>query len=328
MASTHAIRLHAHGGPEVMRWEEVPLPEPGPGEVLVRHEAVGFNFTDVNHRRGEHPEPTVFPVGIGQEAAGTVEALGAGVTAFRIGEPVAYATRPAGSYAERRVMPADRLVALPDHIDTVTAAGSLLKGMTVEYLTHRAYRVQPGDVVLLHAAAGGVGLIACQWLRHLGATVIGTVSTADKAALAAAHGCHHTILYTREDVAGRVRDLTGGRGAQVVYDSVGRTTFEASLAALAPRGHFVGFGAASGPIPPFAPGRLGALGSLNMTWTRLPHFTGTRPELLASAQAFFDVVRQGIVRPHVSQRRPLHEAAAVHRDAETRLTSGSVVMLP
>src|SRR5690606_9607270 len=246
----HAIRIHRHGGPEVLSYEEVEVGAPGPGEVLVRHRAVGINFVDTYVRSGLYPVPSL-PSGIGWGAAGVVEAVGDGVDDLSVGQRVAYATGPLGAYAERRIVPADRLVPLPDAIADEVAAASMLKGMTVEYLVRRTYPVKAGETVLWHAAAGGVGLIACQWLKHLGATVIGTVSSDEKAELARAHGCDHTIVYTREDFVARARAITGGAGLPVVYDSVGRATFPASLDCLRPRGMFVSFGNASGKPDPF-----------------------------------------------------------------------------
>jgi NADPH:quinone reductase len=321
---TRAIRIHAHGGPEVLRFEQVPLDPPGPGEAQVRHTAVGVNFIDTYHRTGLYPLPSL-PHGLGMEAAGVVEAVGEGVDGVRPGDRVAYVHGP-GAYAEARNVPADRLVELPAQIADDVAAAMMLKGMTVEYLVRRCYRVQKGDTVLLHAAAGGVGLLACQWLRHLGATVIGTVGSEAKAALARAHGCDHPVVYTREDFVARVRELTGGEGVAVVYDSVGRATFPASLDCLRPRGTFVGFGNASGKPDAFDMGLLAQKGSLYVTRPTLFTYTRTREELLESAHALFDVVGQGVVRVNVRQRWPLAETAEAHRALEGRATTGSSVL--
>jgi NADPH2:quinone reductase len=321
------IQVRHPGGPEVMELGIVPLSEPGPGEVRVRHTAIGVNYIDVYHRSGLYPLPR-FPHALGMEAAGVVEAVGSGVTEVRQGERIAYASGPPGSYAETRVIKADRLVPLPADIEDRTAAAILLKGMTVEYLIRRTYPVRAGEPVLWHAAAGGVGLLACQWLRHLGAIVIGTVSTEQKAELARAHGCQHTILYTREDFAARVRELTQGRGVGVVFDSVGRETFARSLDCLRRRGMLVCFGNASGKPEPFDAGLLSAKGSLFLTRPVLFDYTAERSELLASAEALFDVVRRGMVKVRVSETWELAEAAAAHTALEARRTTGSTLLLP
>ncbi len=329
--TTHAIRLHAHGGPEVLRWEEVPLPPPGPGEARVRHTAVGLNFIDTYHRTGLYPVPGL-PSGLGVEAAGVVEALGPGAEAtapgLTVGARVAYAAGPPGAYAQARNMTAERLVPLPDDLPDATAAAALLKGMTVAYLIRQTFPVQPGMTVLWHAAAGGVGLLACQWLHHLGVTVIGTVGSPAKAALARAHGCDHTILYRHEDVPARVRALTQGAGVPVVFDSVGAATFEASLDCLQPRGTLVSFGNASGPVPPFAPALLAQKGSLYLTRPTLFAYTATRAELLETAGALFDVLARGAVQVRVGQRWPLRQAAQAHRALEARQTPGATVLDP
>jgi NADPH2:quinone reductase len=321
------IQVRHPGGPEVMELGIVPLAEPRPGEVRVRHTAIGVNYIDIYHRSGLYPLPR-FPHALGMEAAGVVEAIGPGVTEVKVGERVAYASGPPGSYAEARVIQADRLVPLPAGIEDRTAAAILLKGMTVEYLIRRTYPVKAGELVLWHAAAGGVGLLACQWLRHLGAIVIGTVSTEEKAELARAHGCHHAILYTREDFVTRVRELTQGQGVGVVYDSVGRATFARSLDCLRRRGMLVSFGNASGKPEPFDTGLLSAKGSLFLTRPILFDYTAERRELLASAEALFDVVRQGIVKVRVSETWELAEAAAAHTALEARRTTGSTLLLP
>ena len=322
-----AIRIHEYGGPEVLRWEEVEVGDPGPGQLRVRHAAVGLNYIDVYHRTGLYPLPAL-PWTPGMEGAGRVEAVGEGVTEFKVGDRVAYASPPVGAYAEVRLIPADRVVALPDAIDDSTAAAMMLQGMTAQYLLRRTYRVQPGDAILLHAAAGGVGLIASQWARHLDATVIGTVGSDEKAELARAHGCHHVIVYTRENFVERVRDITAGQGVAVVYDSVGKETFMGSLDCLRPMGMMVSFGNASGPVPPFDPGILAAKGSLFLTRPTLMTYTAKRPDLLASAAELFAVVQSGAVKIEVRQTYPLAETARAHRDLEARRTTGSTVLLP
>lgn len=322
-----AIRIHEYGGPEVLRWEEVEVGDPGPGQLRVRHAAVGLNYIDVYHRTGLYPLPSL-PWTPGMEGAGRVEAVGEGVTEFKVGDRVAYASPPVGAYAEVRLIPADRVVALPDAIDDSTAAAMMLQGMTAQYLLRRTYRVQPGDAILLHAAAGGVGLIASQWARHLDATVIGTVGSDEKAELARAHGCHHVIVYTRENFVERVRDITAGQGVAVVYDSVGKETFMGSLDCLRPMGMMVSFGNASGPVPPFEPGILAAKGSLFLTRPTLMTYTAKRPDLLASAAELFAVVQSGAVKIEVRQTYPLAETARAHRDLEARRTTGSTVLLP
>ena len=322
-----AIRIHEHGGPEVLRWEEVEVGEPGPGQLRVRHGAVGLNYIDVYHRTGLYPLPSL-PWTLGMEGAGQVEAVGDGVTEFKPGDRIAYASPPVGAYAEVRLIPADRVVALPDAIDDRTAAAMMLQGMTAQYLLRRTYRVQAGDAILLHAAAGGVGLIASQWARHLGAIVIGTVGNDEKAELARAHGCHHVIVYNRENFTERVREITGGQGVAAVYDSVGKDTFMGSLDCLRPLGMMVSFGNASGPVPPFEPGILAAKGSLFFTRPTLMTYTAERADLLASAAELFEVVSSGAVRIEVHQTYPLAETARAHRDLEARKTTGSTVLLP
>jgi NADPH2:quinone reductase len=323
----HAIRIHEHGGPDVMKWEEVPTPAPGPGEALIRHAAVGLNYIDVYFRTGLYKPPSL-PCVIGMEGAGTVEAVGDGVTVVAPGDRVAYATAPIGAYAEARTIKADRLVKLPDDISFEQAAAMMLQGMTVEYLLRRTFPVKPGQTILVHAAAGGVGLIMCQWAKHLGATVIGTVGSDAKAELARAHGCDHPIVYTREDFQARVKEITGGRMLPVVYDSVGRDTFMKSLDCLAPLGLMVVFGNASGPVPPFDVGILAAKGSLFLTRPTLATYTARREDLVASAEALFDVVRRGAVRIEVNQRFALKDAPQAHRALEARQTTGSTVLLP
>lgn len=322
-----AIRIHEYGGPEVLRWEEVEVGEPGSGQLRVRHGAVGLNYIDVYHRTGLYPLPSL-PWTLGMEGAGQVEAVGEGVTEFKPGDRVAYASPPVGAYAEVRLIPADRVVALPDAIADRTAAAMMLQGMTAQYLLRRTYRVQAGDAILLHAAAGGVGLIVSQWARHLGAIVIGTVGSDEKAELARAHGCHHVIVYSRENFTERVREITGGQGVAAVYDSVGQETFMGSLDCLRRLGMMISFGNASGPVPPFDPGILAAKGSLFLTRPSLMAYTAERADLLASAAELFEVVSSGAVRIEVRQTYPLAETARAHRDLEARKTTGSTVLLP
>ena len=322
-----AIRIHRTGGPDEMRWEDVEIGAPGPGEIRIRHEAVGLNYIDVYFRTGLYPAPSL-PFSPGMEGAGVVEAVGEGVGSVAVGDRVAYAAPPVGSYAEERLMPAGKVVKVPAGIDSQQAAAMMLQGMTVEYLLRRTYPVRSGETILFHAAAGGVGLIACQWAKHLGATVIGTVGSDEKAALARAHGCDHPIVYTRESFTERVRDLTGGAGVPVVYDAVGRDTFEGSLDCLAPRGTLVSFGQSSGKIDPFDVGVLSAKGSLYLTRPTLMTYTASRKDLEASAEALFDVVGRGAVRIAVNQTFPLAEAAAAHRALESRRTTGSTILMP
>ncbi len=323
---SHAIRIYETGGPEVMRWEEVSLGETAPNEVRVRHAAVGLNFIDIYHRSGLYPLP--LPSGLGLEGAGVVEAVGSGVTDLKPGDRVAYAGGPPGAYAEVRNLPADRLVKLPETIDFKTAAAMMLQGMTAQYLLRRTYRVQPGDTILIQAAAGGVGLIVCQWAKALGATVIGTVSSDAKAALAKAHGCDHPIIYTREDFVARVKEITHGAGVPVVYDSIGKDTFTGSLDCLRPLGMMVTFGNASGPVPPVDTLELSKRGSLFLTRPTLFTYIARRADLLATAQELFDVVASGKVRIEVNQTYALKDAAQAHSDLAARKTTGSSVLLP
>lgn len=322
----HAIRIHEQGGPEVLRWEPAEVGKPGEGEVLVRQTAVGLNYIDVYHRTGLYPLPDL-PTAIGMEAAGIVEAVGSGVTEFKPGDRVAYAGYRPGAYAEARIMPAHRLVPLPDDIDDRHAAAMMLQGMTAEYLIRRTYPVEAGQTVLWHAVAGGVGLIACQWLKQIGATVIGTVGSEEKAEIAAAHGCDHTIVYSRENFAERVREITGGRGVPVVYDGVGKDTWEGSLDSLSPRGMMVSFGNASGPVAPVNLGILSQKGSLYVTRPTLMTYTASRDDLLESANALFAAVRNGL-KIEVNQTYPLKDTEQAHRDLEARRTTGSTVLLP
>lgn len=324
---TKAIRIHETGGPDVLRWEDVEVASPQEGEVRLRQTAVGLNYIDTYHRSGLYPVESL-PTGLGVEGAGIVEEIGQGVTQFRVGDRVAYAGGPLGSYAEQRCMPVDRLVKLPDDIDEQTAAALMLKGLTTHYLVRLCYEVRSGDTILIQAAAGGVGLLVCQWASHLGATVIGTVGSKEKAELAAAHGCHHPILYREEDFVQRVRELTDGAGVPVVYDSVGVETFMRSLDCLRPRGLMVTFGQSSGPVPPLAVHELTARGSLYLTRPTLASFTATREELLANAAELFEVVTRGVVRIEVNQTYPLANAEQAHLDLENRKTTGSTVLLP
>jgi NADPH2:quinone reductase len=319
-----AIRIHEHGGPETLRWDEVETGAPDTGQVLIRQTAAGLNFIDVYHRVGLYPVPSL-PAIIGNEGAGVVEAVGDGVTSVQVGDRVAYCMS-LGSYTERRVIDAERLVKLPDGITDYQAAAMMLKGCTVQYLVKTIYPITSGDTILLHAAAGGVGLIACQWAKHLGATVIGTVGSDEKAELARAHGCDHTIVYTRENIVERVKALTDGAGVPVVYDSVGKDTFIASLDCLQPRGLMVSYGNASGPVDPFSPGLLAVRGSLFLTRPTLASYIGTRDELDASAADLFGVVESGAVKIAVSQTFPLEDAAQAHRALEARETTGSTVL--
>lgn len=324
---THAMRVHETGGPEVMRWESIEVGDPGPGQVRLRQTAVGLNFIDVYFRTGLYPFPSM-PGIPGMEAAGVVEAVGEGVTTLSEGDRVAYATPPPGAYAEARIMPADRLVKLPDRIEEKTAAAMMLRGMTAHYLIRRIHRVEAGETILIHAAAGGVGLIACQWAKHLGATVIGTVGSDAKAEIALAHGCDHPIVYTREDFVTRVREITNGEGVPVVYDSVGKDTFMGSLDCLRPRGMMVTFGNASGPVPPFEPILLSKKGSLFLTRPSLIHYTSTPEDLAWASGDLFEVVGNGAVRIEINQTYALKEAAQAHRDLEGRKTTGSSILLP
>ncbi len=318
-----AIRMHTQGGPEVLQWEPVETGQPGHGEALVRHHAVGLNYIDVYHRTGVYP--LTWPCTPGLEGAGVVEALGAGVTHLQVGDRVAYAGGPLGAYSEVRVMPADRLVRLPDALSFEQGAAMMLQGMTAQYLLHRTYPVKAGDTILVHAAAGGVGLILCQWAKHLGATVIGTVGNDEKAELARAHGCDHPIVYTRENFQARVLEITGGAKVPVVYDSIGRDTFTQSLDSLAPLGMMVLYGAASGPVAPFDLGDLAKKGSLFITRPTLFTYVAKRADLEAISGSLFDVVTRGIVKINIHQTYALRDAAQAHRDLEARKTTGSTV---
>jgi NADPH2:quinone reductase len=320
-----AIRAYAYGGPEVLKWEEVEVGEPGPGQVKVKQHAAGLNYLDVYHRIGLYPQPS-FPFTPGSEGAGQVIAAGEGVTDLAVGDRVAYAGA-IGAYAEERLMPANRLVKLPPDISYETAAAMMLKGMTVRYLLKQTYPVTKDTTVLFHAAAGGVGLIACQWLAYIGATTIATVGSDDKAKLAKENGATHTINYRTEDFVTRVKEITGGKGVDVVYDSVGKDTFPKSLDALKPRGLWVSFGNASGPVPPFEMGILAQKGSLYATRPTLGTHIATREALLETANELMDMVRLGRVKIQVGRTYPMSEAAQAHRDLESRGTTASIVLL-
>ena len=321
-----AIRIEQTGGPEVMNFVDVDLAPPSAGQVRIRHTAVGLNYIDTYHRSGLYP--VELPSGIGLEAAGVVEDLGDGVTGLAVGDRVAYGTGPLGAYSEATNVPANRISKVPDTIDDETAAAMMLKGMTVRYLLRATYVVKPGDSILLHAAAGGVGLIACQWAKALGATVIGTVGSDDKAELARAHGCDHTINYQSEDVAARVRELTDGKGVPVVYDGVGQATMEASLDSLAPRGLLASFGNASGPVTNFDLGKLAAKGSLYVTRPTLMTYTASDDDLRKTAGDVMEVVGSGKVKMTINQRYALSDARKAHEDLEGRRTTGATVLLP
>jgi NADPH2:quinone reductase len=326
VAKTHAIRFHQFGGPDVLRWEEVETGSPGRGQVLLRHTAIGLNYVDTYQRTGLYP--VEFPFVPGSEGAGVVEEVGPGVTHLRAGDRVGYPNENGWGYSEWRLAEAERLVVLPREIDDETAAASLLKGCTVYALLHRVYPVGKGTTLLIHAAAGGIGLILCQWARHLGAAVIGTVGTEEKAALARANGCAHTINYRTEDFAARVKEITGGKGCDVVYDSVGKDTFPASLDCVKERGLWVSFGQSSGKVPPFEVGLLMQKGSLFMTRMSLRHYAATRPDLEQAAAALFDVLGKGIVKAGPRQEFPLAKAADAQRALESRATTGSTILIP
>jgi len=323
---SYAIRFHETGGPEVLQTEETPVGDPGPDEIRVRHGAVGLNFVETYYRAGRYPVP--LPSGLGTEAAGTIEAVGEGVTDMRAGDRVAYCTGPLGAYSDVRNMPAAHVVKLPHAISLEQGAAMMLKGLTVQYLLRRTFKVQRGDTILVHAAAGGVGLILCQWASALGAIVIGTVGSAQKAELARTHGWDHPIDYTRENFLERVMELTQGAGVPVVYDSVGRDTFMDSLACLRPLGMLVSFGQASGPVPPLDIGELSRRGSLFLTRPTLFTYAAERADLLAMSAELFDMVVSGKIRIEINQNYPLRDVVQVHRDLEARRTTGSTIMLP
>ncbi|HVC54355.1 MAG TPA: quinone oxidoreductase [Stellaceae bacterium] len=318
-----AIRMAKTGGPEVLEWLAVEVGKPGPGQVRLKHSAVGLNYIDTYQRSGLYPMP--LPSGLGSEAAGIIEEVGPGVSGLKVGDRVAYAGGPLGAYSEGRVMPADRLVPVPDGITDSQAAAMMLKGMTAWYLIRRTHVVKPGETILIHAAAGGVGLIVCQWAKHLGATVIGTVGDAQKAALAKAHGCDHPINYRTEDFVARVNDITGGKKLPVVYDSVGKDTFFKSLDCIAPLGLMALFGQSSGAVPPVDLGILAGKGSLFVTRPTLNTYTATREDLLTASGDLFDVVLKGAVKIEVNQSYALRDAAQAHRDLQDRKTTGSTV---
>ncbi len=320
-----AIRVEKTGAPGVMKMKDVELAKPGAGEARVRHTAIGLNFIDIYQRSGLYPMPLPFTPG--QEGAGIVEAVGRGVTHIKPGDRIAYAG-PLGSYSEAWNLGAARLVKVPSEVSDEQAASAMLKGMTAHYLLHSTYKVRKGDTILVHAAAGGVGLIMCQWAKHLGATVIGTVGTPAKAKLAAAHGCDHPIIYTRQDFVERVKRITKGEMVPVVYDSIGQATFPASLDCLRPRGLFVSYGNASGPIPAMNPSILMVKGSLMMTRPSLPHYTATRKDLERRAKDLFKAIRSGAVKIEVNQTFALKDAANAHRALAARETTGSTVLLP
>jgi NADPH2:quinone reductase len=323
----NSIIVRQTGGPEVLEFTQQEIGEPGPGQALVRNRAIGLNFAEIYVRAGRNPPPAL-PFTPGIEGAGVVEAVGPGVTEVKVGDRVAYAGAPMGSYTEARLMPSRALVKLPDGVSEETAAAAMLKGLTAQYLIHSTYAVKPGDTILIHAAAGGVGLIVCQWAKHLGATVIGTVSTAEKARLAAAHGCDYPINYTTEDFVARVKEITKGEMLPVVYDSVGQTTFMKSLDCLRPLGLLASFGQASGPIPPFDVSILGAKGSLYLTRQGLATYTAKREELEKRSKMLFDVLASGAVKCEVRRRFALKDAAQAHRALGERETVGSSLLMP
>jgi NADPH2:quinone reductase len=322
-----AVRVHKVGGPEVLTYEDISVQAPGPGQLRVKQHAIGVNFVDVYFRIGLYPPPGGLPFVAGNEAAGEVVDIGPGVSEFKRGDRVAYVQGP-GCYAAERLVPADRAVKLPDKISYEQAAGMMLKGLTVQYLVRRTFKVEKGTTVLMHAAAGGVGLILCQWAKHLGANVIGTVGSKDKAELARANGCDHTILYRDEDFVARVKEITGGKLCDVVYDGIGKATFPASLDCIRPRGLFVSFGSASGPISAFDINMLQQRGSLFATRPTLNTYAAKRADLLAMAEDLFAVVGSGAVKIPVNQRYPLKDAAKAHRDLEGRQTTGSSILIP
>jgi NADPH2:quinone reductase len=322
-----AVRVHKHGGPEVLTFEDIEVPAPGQGQIRIKQHACGVNFIDTYFRMGAYPSPVGMPFVAGNEGAGEVTAVGPGVTDIKVGDRIAYVA-PLGGYAAERVLPAERAVKLPDNISHEQAAGMMLKGMTVQYLLNRTFKVGQGTVALIHAAAGGVGLIACQWANHLGATVIGTVGSKEKAALAKANGAHHTILYRDEDFVARVKEITSGRMCDVVYDGIGKDTFPASLDCLRPLGTFVSFGSASGQIDAFNINILQTKGSLFATRPTLNHYTAKREDLVATANDLFKVVGSGAVKIPVNQTYALKDAQKAHRDLEGRGTTGSSILVP
>ena len=323
---SNAIRIHEYGGPEVLQWEQVDVPDPAAGQALIRHTAIGLNFIDVYHRTGLYP--TELPNGLGSEAAGIVEAIGEGVTGVAIGDRVVYTGRPNDAYSERRNFDAAQLVPIPDAITNEVAAATLLKGLTAWYLLHRSYRVQDGDPILLYAAAGGVGSLASQWAKHLGATVIGIVSTDEKAELARSQGCDHIVMAGDPDIPATVKSLTGGQGVAAVYDSIGKETFMTSLDCLRPHGTMVTFGNASGAVEPFAPAELAKRGSLYVTRPILGHFVATREALLSACGELFGFIENTAPSVRIGQQYVLKDAAQAHRDLEARKTTGSTILIP
>lgn len=323
---TKAIRFDKTGGPDVMKWVDVDVGEPGKGEIRVKHHAVGLNYIDVYFRTGLYPMP--LPGGLGMEAAGEVTAVGEGVTEFKVGDRVAYASRPPGAYAQERVMSTVYVVRLPDEISYEDGASIMLQGLTAQYLLRRTYRVKAGDTILIHAAAGGVGMLACQWAKSLGATVIGTVGSEEKAELAKAHGCDYPIVYTREDFTKRVREITNGAGVPVVYDSIGVDTYTASLDCLSPLGMFVSFGNTSGPVPPIDSSELAGRGSLYFTRPTLFSYIAKRSDLVEMSTELFSVIASGKVKTNVRQRYAMSDATKAHEDLEARRTTGSTIFLP
>ncbi|MCP3720974.1 quinone oxidoreductase [Paraburkholderia sp. CNPSo 3281] len=323
---TKAIRYDKTGGPEVMKWVGVDVGEPGEGEVRLRQSACGLNYIDVYFRTGLYPQ--ALPAGLGMEAAGEVTAVGGGVSALKLGDRVAYVARPPGAYAQERVLRADQVIKLPDAISDEAAASIMLQGLTAQYLLRRTYRVKAGDTILIQAAAGGVGLLVCQWAKALGATVIGTVGSDEKAAIAKAHGCDHPIVYTREDFTARVREITNGAGVPVVYDSIGKDTYTKSLDCLAPLGMFVSFGNASGPLPPIDSSEFAGRGSLFFTRPTLFTYMAKRADYEAMAAELFDVVSSGKVKTSINQRYALEDVGQAHADLEARRTTGSTVLIP
>ncbi len=321
----HAVLVHNTGGPDVLSYESAPMPGPDPGEVLIKHTAIGLNYIDVYFRSGLYSAP--LPLIPGMEGVGIIQEIGPGVTGFKTGERIGYASRPIGAYAEYRTMPTERIVKIPDGISDEQAAAALLKGMTTEYLLRRTFPVQAGQTILFHAAAGGVGLIACQWAKHLGATIIGTVGSEEKAALAKQYGCTHVINYNTENFVERVKDITNGKGVPVVYDGVGKETFLPSLDCLQRRGTMVSFGNASGPVDPFPPALLSQKGSLYLTRPAMPDYTHEPEDYQQSATALFDVIKTGAVQLPIHQRYELKDAAQAHKDLEGRKTTGSSVFI-
>jgi len=323
---TNAIRIHKQGGPEEMKWETVDLPTIKEGEILIKHTAIGLNYIDTYHRSGLYPMPV--PLTLGLEGAGIVQEVGENVSGLKAGDRVAYASPPTGSYAEEKIMPADRLVKIPDNISDEVAAAIMLKGMTVEYLVRRTYNVKAGQTVLFHAAAGGVGLIACQWLKAIGATTIGTVGSEEKAALAKANGCDHTILYREENFVKKVKEITNGEGVPVVYDGIGKDTALQGLDCLSPLGLMVIFGNTSGNAPPIETGLLAAKGSLFLTRPTLMTYNAKREALVDSAQQVFNMVGSGKINISINARYDLKDAAQAHKDLESRKTTGSTLLMP